>query len=373
MLKKFLALWQGWDMLLLLFTALLLFIGLAELYSSSITRPELAPSFDRQVLAAVIGIVFMLVVSLVDYRLYRSWSKLIYLSAVLLLIVVLVFGQTLRGTTGWLRWGEIGFQPVELVKIMWILILASYLSYAGAPLNSKKTIIAALLLAPILLLIILQPDFGSGFMLLIVLAALLAVMPKHARWWLTTAGSVVVLALLGSLFLQDYQQERILNFLSPSRDPLGSGYNVTQSVIAVGSGSLWGRGLGVGTQSQLKFLPEQHTDFVFASLAEELGLVGSLIVLLLWLGFFSRIWRLLRRLRDDFAVLVTVGIFSLFAIQVVLNIGMNLGLAPVVGITLPFISFGGSSLVSSLIAVGLLQNFAKRYSWQAPTAEIKKV
>lgn len=371
MWKKFLALWRGWDMLLLLFTVLLLFIGLAELYSSSITRPELASSFNRQLAAAAIGLVAMVFFSAIDYRLYRSWSKLIYVLAIILLIVVLVFGQTLRGTTGWLRWGEIGFQPVELVKIMWILILASYLSYTGAPLNTKKTIIASILLAPILGLIILQPDFGSGFILLVVLGVLLAVVPKPARWWLTMAGSVVVLGLLGSLFLQDYQQQRILNFLNPSRDPLGSGYNVTQSVIAVGSGGLWGRGLGVGTQSQLKFLPEQHTDFVFASLAEELGLIGSIIVLFLWLGFFGRIWRLLRRLRDDFAVLVTIGIFSLFAAQVILNIGMNLGLAPVVGITLPFISFGGSSLVSSLMAVGILQNFAKQFSWQAPTSEIK--
>lgn len=366
MLKK-LWLWvQGWDALLLLLTILLLLMGLAELYSSSISRPELISLFNRQLIAALIGLAAMVAISLVDFRLYRSWSKLLYVVALLLLIVVLFLGQTIRGTTGWLRWGELGFQPVELVKLLWILILASYLAYVGAPLNITKTIKSLLLLVPLLILVFLQPDFGAGFMLLVVWGTLLAVMPKTTRWWLTMAGVMAIGVLLGSFFLQDYQRERLLNFLNPGRDPLGSGYNVTQSVIAVGSGGFWGRGLGVGTQSQLKFLPEQHTDFVFASLAEELGLVGSLMVLALWAAFFIRIWRLLRRLRDDFAVLVTVGIFSLLATQVVLNIGMNIGLAPVVGITLPFVSYGGSSLVSSLLAVGILQHLAKNYGRQAP-------
>ena len=372
MWKKFLAVWQSWDILLLAFTVLLLVVGLAELYSSSISRPELSGLFSRQLVAAVVGLSAMFAVSFVDYRSYRSWSKLIYILALGLLAAVLVFGQTLRGTTGWLRWGEIGFQPVELVKLMWVLVLASYLAYVGSPLNAKKTISATLLLIPLLILVLVQPDFGAGFMLLVVWAVLLGVVPKPARWWLVMGGLIIIAVLVGSIFLQDYQQERILTFFNPNRDPLGSGYNVTQSVIAVGSGGLWGRGLGVGTQSQLKFLPEQHTDFVFASLAEELGLIGSLLVLALWLGFFSRLWRLLHRLRDDFAVLVVVGIFSLFAVQVVLNIGMNVGMAPVVGITLPFVSFGGSSLVSSLIAVGILQNFARQYGWQAPAAEIQR-
>ncbi|HBH17173.1 MAG TPA: rod shape-determining protein RodA [Candidatus Veblenbacteria bacterium] len=371
MWKKFLSLWQSWDMLLLAFTVLLLLVGLVELYSSSFSRPELTSFFNRQVVAAVIGIVAMVFFSFIDYRLYRSWSKLIYILSIVLLSAVLIFGQTLRGTTGWLRLGEVGFQPVELIKLMWVLVLASYLAYVGSPLDANKTIKATILLLPLTVLVMLQPDFGSSFMLLVVWVALLVVVPKPRRWWLVMASLFVGIGLLGSIFLRDYQQERVLNFLNPGRDPLGSGYNVTQSVIAVGSGGWWGRGLGVGTQSQLKFLPEQHTDFVFASLAEELGLAGSLIVLALWLGFFSRIWRILRRLRDDFAVLVTVGIFSLFALQVVLNIGMNLGLAPVVGITLPLVSFGGSSLLVSLIAIGILQNLAKQYSWQAPTTDIQ--
>lgn len=372
MWKKFLAVWQSWDVLLFIFVALLMLVGLAELYSSSITRPELTSFFYRQLAAAAIGLLAMFILSFIDYRLYRSWSKLIYIISIILLVAVLIIGQTLRGTTGWLRVGEIGFQPVELIKIMWVMVLASYLAYVGSPIDTKKTITSLFLLLPLLVLILLQPDFGSGFMLLVVWAVLLAIVPKPLKWWLMMGGLAVVAVLLGSIFIKGYQQDRLLNFINPGRDPLGSGYNVTQSVIAVGSGSLWGRGLGVGTQSQLKFLPEQHTDFVFASLAEELGLVGSILILMLWLGLFSRIWRLLRRLRDDFAVLVTVGFGALLMVQVVLNIGMNLGLAPVVGITLPFISYGGSSLISSLIAIGILQNFARQYGWQAPAKEIQK-
>lgn len=370
MWKKFLYVWRGWDILLLAFTVLLLLVGLVELYSSSISRPEISSYFNRQIIAAGIGLVAMIFFSFIDYRLYRSWSKLIYIFGIVLLITVLLFGQTLRGTTGWLRWGELGFQPVELVKLLWVLVLSSFLAYVGPPLDINKTVKASLLLLPLVVLILMQPDFGSAFLLMVVWATLLVVVPKPVRWWLIMGGALVLIGLIGSIFLRGYQQERILNFLNPGRDPLGSGYNVTQSVIAVGSGGWLGRGLGVGTQSQLKFLPEQHTDFVFASLAEELGLVGSFIVLALWFGFFYRLWHILRRLRDDFAVLITVGIFSLFAVQVVLNIGMNLGIAPVVGITLPLVSFGGSSLLVSLIAIGILQNLAKQYNWQAP-AEIK--
>ncbi len=371
MWQRFLSLWRGWDILLLVFTILLLLVGLAELYSSSITRPELSAAFDRQILAVAVGFCGMIGISLIDYRLYRSWSKIIYVAALVLLLLVLFFGQTLRGTTGWLQWGGVSFQPVELVKLVWIIVLASYLSHVGAPLDVKKTIIAFLLLLPLLGLILMQPDFGSGFMLVVVLSVMLAVIPKPVSWWLAMTFLVLLVVLLTSLFLKDYQKQRLEIFFNPRQDPLGSGYNVTQSVIAIGSGGLWGRGLGVGTQSQLKFLPEQHTDFVFASLAEELGLAGSLIIISLWIGFFGRIWRLLRRLRDDFGVLVTIGIFSLLATQTLLNIGMNLGLAPVVGITLPFISYGGSSLVVSLLAVGILQNFVKQYGWQAPSDEIR--
>ncbi|MBU1039374.1 rod shape-determining protein RodA [Patescibacteria group bacterium] len=363
----------GLDVTLLLLTFLLMCIGLAEIYSSALTRPELLPFFWRQLSAAGLGLVALLVISLVDYRIYRSWSRLIYFGGLVLLVAVLLFGQTVRGTTGWFNLGYFNFQPVELVKFFWVIVLAGYLAQAGPPLTWSKTFWATVLLLPLVFLILVQPDFGSAFLLLSVWGVLLAAVPKTKQWWFVMLGLVAVVALVGSFFLKDYQRQRLSNLFNPQSDRLGSGYNVTQSVIAVGSGGLWGRGLGLGTQSQLKFLPEQHTDFIFASIAEELGLIGSLLVLTLWGAWFGRLVWLLRRLRDDFAVLLAVGIFSIFATQVTFNIGMNIGLFPVVGLTLPFLSYGGSSLIMSLAAVGILLNLFRHYGRGAPQEALPEI
>lgn len=367
MWRKFVEVLRGLDGTLLALTLSLLAIGLAALYSSSLGRPESSDVFIRQLVSVGVGLVVMLVTAAFDYRIYRSWSRLVYLSALGLLILVLFFGRTIRGTTGWLYIAGTGVQVVEAVKFLWVMALASYLAHVGPPLTWGKTIVSALLAIPLVGLVLAQPDFGSAFLLIVVWAVLLAAVPKPRRWWYVMGGVVIAIGLIGSFFLKDYQRDRLQTFLSPQRDPLGRGYNVTQSVIAVGAGGWWGRGLGLGTQSQLRFLPEQHTDFIFASISEELGLVGAATVLALWAGFFGRVIWLMRRLRDDFAVLVSVGIFAIFASQTVLNIGMNVGLAPVVGVTLPLLSFGGSSLVASLAAVGVLQNLAKHFRSNAPS------
>ncbi|MFZ5391470.1 MAG: rod shape-determining protein RodA [Patescibacteria group bacterium] len=369
-IKEFLA---GLDIVLLLLTVLLMCVGLAEIYSSALLRSELMPFFWRQLLAAGVGLVGLSIVSMVDYRIYRSWSRLIYFGSLILLAAVLLFGQTIRGTTGWFNLSYFNFQPVELVKFLWVMVLASYLAGAGPPLNWNKTIRSAIWLLPLVLLVLWQPDFGSSFLLVSVWVVLLTAVPKSKKWWLVMIGLALAVSLLGSFFLKDYQRQRLANFFNPQADRLGSGYNVTQSVIAVGSGGLWGRGLGLGTQSQLKFLPEQHTDFIFASIAEELGLIGSFLVLALWGGWFSRLIWLLRRLRDDFAVLLAVGIFSIFAAQVTFNIGMNIGLFPVVGLTLPFLSYGGSSLIMSLLAVGVLLNLSRHYGRGAPQEALPEI
>ncbi len=356
----------GWDPWLLALTTLLIAIGIAELYSSSLTRPDLVPLFQRQLVALGIGWLVFVAASLVDYRAYRSWAPLGYVAAVALLVLVLALGHTIRGTTGWIRFGALNFQPVEAVKLLWVVALAAYLAHVGPPLTVRKTVTAGLLLLPLVGLVLAQPDFGSGMILVASWGAMLAAVPKPRRWWLAMGGLALAVLLVGGLSLKGYQRERLSSFLNPQADPLGSGYNVTQSVVAVGAGQWSGRGLGSGTQSQLRFLPEQHTDFIFAAVAEELGFVGGLLVLALWFGFFLRITWLLRRVRDDFAVLLVLGIASIFSVQVVLNIGMNLGLAPVVGVTLPFLSYGGSSLIVSLAAAGMLQNLARSCRGLAP-------
>lgn len=364
---------RGWDGVLLSLTLLLVGVGLVELYSSSLARPELTSLFWRQLGGFALGCVALFVCSAVDYRTYRSWSRLTYLVSLVLLVLVLVFGQTIRGTTGWFNLGGVNFQPVELVKFLWVLVLASYLSHVGPPLTLAKTVAAMALMALPLGLVLLQPDFGSGSLLIVVWGALLFSVPKPRRWWYGMLALALIVVLGGSLFLKGYQRDRIQTFLSPQADPLGRGYNVAQSVVAVGAGGWWGRGLGLGTQSQLKFLPEQHTDFIFASIAEELGFVGGALVLGLLAAFLARIIWLVRRLRDDFAVLVAVGFFSLFAVQAVMNIAMNLGVAPVVGLTLPFISYGGSSLVVSLAVVGVLENLARNFKDQAPSDAVARI
>lgn len=366
MWRKLFDVWRSWDGTLFALTLSLLFIGLAGLYSTSLSQPAAADLFPRQLIGVGLGLLILFTIAALDYRTYRSWSRIIYLSAIALLVAVLLLGRTVRGTTGWLRFGVLNFQPVEAVKFLWVMALASYLAHVGPPLTVKKTLVASLLLAPLLGLVLAQPDFGSGLILVVVWGVLLAAMPKPKHWWLMMGLVILIVGLVGSFFLKDYQRGRLLTFFDPQADPLGRGYNVTQSIIAIGAGGLWGRGLGLGTQSQLQFLPEQHTDFIFASISEELGLVGGGLILVLWLAFFTRLIWLIRRLRDDFAVLVGIGIFSIFASQVVLNIGMNLGLAPVVGLTLPFFSFGSSSLVMSLAAVGVLENLARQYGRNAP-------
>ncbi|MFA4819086.1 MAG: rod shape-determining protein RodA [Patescibacteria group bacterium] len=373
MWRRLLATVRDWDWPLFIFTILLLCLGLAELYSSSLSRPEIKDLFYHQLAVAGFGLVLMVVISAIDYRVYRSWARVIYLLMIIMLALALVFGLTIRGNAGWLRLGNFGFQPVELVKFLSVIVLASFLSHVGPPLNTAKTIKAIIILLIPVVLVLAQPDFGSAFVLAASSGALLVSLPKSRRWWLIMVGLALAVALAGSFFLKGYQRDRLSVLINPQADPLGRGYNVTQSVIAVGAGGWTGRGLGLGTQSQLKFLPEQHTDFIFSSIAEELGAVGGILVLGLWAAFFIRIVWLLRRVRDDFAVLVTIGIFSIFAIQVGFNIGMNLGLLPVVGLTLPFVSYGGSSLLVSLAAIGLLFNLSRQYGKSAPREAVGEI
>lgn len=365
---KFWQAWANYDWVLQTAVLLLLLIGLISHYVSSLNEAgELSSQiFAKQLISVGLGLFLLILISLIDFRWYRSWSKLLYLASVILLFLVLILGHTIRGTRGWFVWGEFSFQPVEIVKILLVICLAAYLVYVGAPLNFKKTIGSFFILLLPLALVLYQPDFGSASLLVISWLVMLAMVPKKLTWWLTIGSLVIITLLMGWFSLKDYQRARIEVFLNPRLDPLGQGYNVTQSIIAVGAGGLTGRGLGLGTQSRLDFLPEQQTDFIFASITEELGLIGSSLILFLYFIIFLRLVRLIRRLRDDFSLLVVGGFGSLLLVQVVLNISMNIGLAPVVGLPLPFLSTGGSSLVASLIVIGMIQNLSRHYGRQAP-------
>jgi len=353
-MRKFLQL--DWIMLLAVF--LLLAVGFLTLYSISTVDNKFNPgNIIRQSVALAIGLSAMFFLAFYDYRILNLQSVKLYFSGVIALLILLILGTTVRGTTGWIGFSKFNVQPVEIVKVIMIIFLASFLSKKKNEQGDFLKIVASTFLvgAPVFL-ILFQPDFGSSLVIMGTWIGMLLVSGINRKSVLALFIFLAVLASGGYFLLKDYQKDRLATFLDPQNDPLGRGYNVIQSMVAVGSGGIFGKGLGHGSQSQLNFLPEKHTDFIFAVLSEELGILGAGIVLIL-LGII--IWRLkeaARLARDNFGYLIAVGIMEMFLIQVTVNIGMNMGIAPVTGVPLPLLSYGGSSLVCILAALGLAQN-----------------
>ena len=341
----------------------LIAFGLATLYSGvlNISNPDWT-LFNKQITFFVLGLIFLLVASQLDYRFFRSFTVLLYIVAIILMIAVLFWGQTIRGTMGWFQFLGFSFQPVELSKFALVVILAHL--YARRTGKEKKiTTILLVLIATLIpvALAIQQPDLGSAFVLLGIgggFLGLLSIKPQQLIF------IIIVGILLGSILwnaiLLDYQKERVLNFIDPMRDPLGRGYNVRQSIIAVGAGQLIGRGLGLGTQSQLRFLPETSTDFIFANIAESLGFLGASAIIILLIIIFFRMIILMRNTKDEFSTYLIYGFGLIFFIHAVINIGMNIGIMPVTGISLPFVSYGGSFLLMCMVAIGIIESIAIR-------------
>lgn len=333
--------------------------GLITIYSFSVGSGDAETDiFSKQLIFLIVGLVFFFFFSLVDYRTWLKYSNFIYLLSLLLLFLVLFVGQDIRGTAGWFNLGFFNLQPVELVKFFTIIFLASYLVKIGNKrIGWLEFLRSAVIMLPVVFLVMKQPDFGSASVLIVIWLGMLFIAGLDKRYFVFF---ILVLVLVFSLgwgtFLKDYQKERIMTFLDPERDPLGSGYNVIQSIIAVGSGGFTGKGIGKGSQSQLDFLPEKHTDFVFASISEEFGLISSILIVGLFWFIFYRLFKMARKSRDRFGQFVAGGVLIMFFYQVVVNIGMNIGIMPVTGISLPFISYGGSSLVISLVCFGVCQN-----------------
>ncbi|MBM3205287.1 rod shape-determining protein RodA [Candidatus Shapirobacteria bacterium] len=344
---------RNFDWLLLLLALIIAFLGMIILKS-------IVPSLlTQQIIWLVLGLFFFFVFSQIDYQNYRRWAWVFYFACLIFLLITVIFGQVTRGAVRWLEIGSFRLQPSELVKPFLILFFAAFFS-EQEQMDLKKTLLALLLLALPFLLIFLQPDLGSSLVVLFFWLGIVLAKGVKSKWLGAFFGFfIVLLPLIWRFLLKDYQRQRIFTFLNPQADPLGAGFNVIQSKIAIGSGQFFGRGLGRGTQSHLRFLPERHTDFIFASLAEELGFLGGLILLAL---FFCLLWRILvlaKASRNEFAFLIGVGVFSLIFIQMLINIGMNGGLLPVTGITLPLVSYGGSSLISTFMALGIVNSLTK--------------
>lgn len=324
-------------------------------------------SFNLHLIYLSLGILFALAVSTLDTKALTPFTWHIYAFSLLLLLVTLVVGATTRGSTRWIDIGFFRFQPSEFVKPLVILAFAQFL--AKTDITQLKNVLKMILLFSLpTILVFLQPDLGTAGIFTLTFFGMLFTAGLRFRHILIF---LVVFSLATPVFwhsLQDYQQSRIMTFLHPEDDPRGAGYNAIQSVIAIGSGKLTGRGLGHGTQSKLRFLPEYKTDFVFASLAEELGLLGSSLLLLFFTLMIWRLFILAQNASSTFTYLSIIGIALMFSSQIFINIGMNLGLLPITGITLPFISSGGSSIITSLISLGLVTSLSQ--SRDIPIIEI---
>ncbi len=350
LLKK---IWQiNWSLIVLLLV--LAGVGFAMLYSAA--GGSLEPWAIRQIARAAMGLVLMIIVALVDIRFWMRWAYVSYFIALLMLVAVEVQGSVGMGAQRWLDLGVTQVQPSEIMKITLVLALARW--FHGASIEDVGRL--TYLVVPVLLvgapvgLVLKQPDLGTALMLLMGTAGMLFVV--GVRWWKFALGFAGVAAAvpLGWNFLRDYQKARVRVFLDPTLDPLGAGYHIIQSKIALGSGGMFGKGFGLGTQSHLNFLPEKQTDFIFTMLAEEFGMAGSLTLLGLYLLMMIYGYAIAFRSSSQFGRLVAIGIVTAVFLAMFINIAMVMGMIPAKGSTLPMVSYGGSSLVVTMIGFGLL-------------------
>ena len=392
------------DLIIFLPTIGLIIIGLLAIYSSTFHHPTASGNFQKQLFFLGAALIAFVVTYSLPQQFYKMFAVPSYLFSLLFLIAVLVLGKTVYGSKSWFGIGPFGFQPSEFAKIGTILGLSYWLTYKNRDINNIKDIGVALLIGFIpIILILLEPDTGTAivfsiitislvfwsgislFGLFVVLSpGIVTFASLFGVYYLIVAMVLVVAALfffkrdlfnsvtvfvmnLGASFFFEYayrilkphQQKRIDTFLNPMADPLGAGYNALQAKLAIGSGGLWGKGFLQGNQTQLRFIPEQWTDFIYCVVGEEFGFVGSVVVIILFMIIFLRLLNLSQMAKDRFSVLVIVGILTMMFSQFAINVGMNVGITPVIGLPLPFLSYGGSSLMVNMIMIGIVMNIYK--------------
>jgi len=355
---------HNFDWGLLGLTLLLSSFGLFVLYSA-VSAETPAPQkiiFLKQLIWFGCALVAMAAGFSFNYKLLDRWGQPLYLVCILLLVYVLFFGKYIGGSRRWLIIGPVSIQPSELMKIAVIIALARYYSKdANTRGYTLRELIKPFVLTMIpFVLIVKQPDLGTAGLLLLIACSITIFVKIERRSLIYLFVSCAAVIPLVWFFLKEYQKRRILVFLNPDRDPLGSGYHIIQSKIAIGSGMISGKGFLKGTQNALSFLPEEHTDFIFSVLAEEWGFMGSVFLVLLFLLLIFWGLNIAQGCREPFGTIVAVGITSMIFWQVIINIGMTMGLMPVVGVPLPFISYGGSSVLTTSIGIGLLMNVSMR-------------
>ncbi|MFA5073912.1 MAG: rod shape-determining protein RodA [Nitrospirota bacterium] len=351
---------------------LIALMGLAAVYSATYTAKGPSSLFYKQLVWVSLGFVIMLLALIPDYNTIGRYAYILYAISLLLLILVMVIGKTGMGAQRWLPIGPFAFQPSELAKLSMTLALARFFAEdpkQGGYSLKDLAIPAAMVLVP-LLLVLKQPDLGTAMMLLLTSSCIVLIAGIHFRSVMTV---VVIGALMASLVLfvppvqkklwgslKPYQQNRIKAFLDPSSDRLGRGYHANQSKIAVGSGQITGKGFRKGTQSQMAFLPERHTDFIFAVIAEETGLLGAGALIILYVVLLLLGIDVAKNAKDRLGILMAGGIVSMLMLYVFINVGMAIGIVPVVGVPLPLVSYGGTSIITTFLALGLLLNIHSR-------------
>jgi len=349
----------------LIFAVVALFaIGLLCLYSASYGKEfELTKNFVfKQCIWIFVSFLIILpILVLVDYQRLIDLSYFLYAIGLLLLLIVLFSGATRLGAQRWFGVGGVTFQPSEFNKIIYILMLTSYLGHTRDQLKSIKGLIVPILLTiPPFALILLQPDLGTALVLIPVFFSMLFIAGARIQHLIGMALCGVVSLPFFWTFLKDYQKDRLLVFLDPGRDPLGAGYTVIQSKIAIGSGGLFGKGWLSGTQNILNFLPERHSDFIFSVVGEEWGFVGAMVVIAFYFLLLKRGLAIVEATTDAYGRILGTGIIAMLAFQIFVNIAMTIGFMPVVGLPLPLLSYGGSSFMTSIVAIGLLLNVGIR-------------
>ena len=382
--------------------ALLLFgFGLLAIYSLTVNNTFAQENFQRQVIWGVIAFIVFFITYSLPTNFFKSMAVPAYLVSIFLLLAVLVMGKQISGSKSWLMFGAVGFQPSEIAKVATIMAIAAYLSRNNSNIDSFKDILITLAIGftPVLL-ILLEPDMGTALVFVVVILIMFfwKGISSFSLFVVLSPGFIAIAAIFGTAYfiiallfviamlfifkrnlffsasifavglssgffaefvyhaLSPHQQKRIQSFLDPNADPLGSGYNTIQAKVAIGSGGLFGKGFLEGNQTQLQFIPEQWTDFAFCVIGEEFGFIGSIIVIIIFFTLFLRILKLSYNTKDEFLSLVSIGILSVYLIHFIINLGMVVGILPVIGIPLPFISYGGSSLLVSMFMLGILAN-----------------
>jgi rod shape determining protein RodA len=350
-----------------LLVAVVLVVAFSLVVIASATHANLSERDDpyyfvkRQTFLFVIGVIGLFFTLAIDYHTIASQATYLYFTNLALLASVLLLGNEAKGAARWIEIGPFPLQPSEPAKIIIIITLANLVAKLIGDINKFTDLFPIFVHVGIpMLLIMIQPDLGTSLVFIAILMGVFFIAGIKWQFIFTIIGTGVAMVPVLWGFLKDYQQKRILVFLDPSIDPTGSGYHVIQSMIAIGSGRMTGQGLFAGPQNQLDFLPEQHTDFIFSVVGEELGFIGAVFLLVLYFIIIYRGIRIIGQARDLLGALIATGIVSLLTFQLLVNVGMTIGIMPVTGLPLPLVSYGGSSLLSTMIGIGLLLNVGMR-------------